>query len=92
MERTTLKVAASYRDIACKWTNVVIDVSQGPTTNATTPTKILNLWATQYLAKLLGELQRGNAQELGLQSHLEDVGGALEVLNLNMPLSTLKQW
>ena len=80
----------SYWDIW--WTNIAIDVAQGPGTNANTVTKILNLQVTQYLAKLLGGLQWGNAQELGLQSHLQDVGGALEVLNFNMPLSALKQW
>ena len=40
----------------------------------------------------IGRLYIPFAQELGLQSRLQDVGGALEVLNLNMLLSALKQW
>ena len=89
-ERATLKVCVGYRDI---WlTNIAIDVAQGPGTEASTTTKISNMGVTQYLAKLLGGLQQGNAQELGVQSRLWDVGGTLEVLNSNMTPSPLEQW
>ena len=66
-------------------------VTQGPGTNASDATKLLRLWVTRYLARHPGDLQRENAEELGPQFHLPDVGGASEVYNLNMPLSVLKQ-
>ena len=51
---------------------------------------LFNLRVTQYLAASR-ELQQGIAHELGLQSSLQNVEGVLDVLNLNMPLSALKQ-
>ena len=75
-----------------QWTNVAVDVPTEPGANISAVTKILNIRVTPNPAKPPGGIQRGNAQELGAQSRPQDVGGALEVLKLNMPLSALKQW